>query len=191
MFQRRHLLQLGAAALAAPALAAPRIAQATSQRVLKFVPQSDLTVLDPVWTTATVTRNHAFLVFDTLYGLDTDFRPHPQMAEGHVVEADGRAWNIRLRPGLMFHDGTPVLARDCVASLQRWGRRDAFGQSLMAVTEAPDDQPSAASTAAAVSDQGTGWKPSRISASRAARCSGFSISARAATVAPVALSGSR
>ena len=143
MFQRRHLLPLGAAALAAPALAAPRIAQATSQRVLKFVPQSDLTVLDPVWTTATVTRNHAFLVFDTLYGLDTDFRPHPQMAEGHVVEADGRAWNIRLRPGLMFHDGTPVLARDCVASLQRWGRRDAFGQSLMAVTEAleaPDDR---------------------------------------------------
>ncbi|MDT8295569.1 ABC transporter substrate-binding protein, partial [Roseomonas mucosa] len=140
MFQRRHLLQLGAAALAAPALAAPRIAQATSQRVLKFVPQSDLTVLDPVWTTATVTRNHAFLVFDTLYGLDTDFRPHPQMAEGHVVEADGRAWNIRLRPGLMFHDGTPVLARDCVASLQRWGRRDAFGQSLMAVTEALEAQ---------------------------------------------------
>jgi peptide/nickel transport system substrate-binding protein len=83
--------------------------------VLRFVPQSDLAVLDPVVTSAYVTRNHAFLVWDTLYGFDQNFRPQPQMAEGHRVDEDGLIWTIRLREGLRFHDGEPVLARDCAA----------------------------------------------------------------------------
>jgi peptide/nickel transport system substrate-binding protein len=140
--KRRDVLRDAAGSLAAAPLAAPRIVRAASQTTLTFVPQADLAILDPVWTTATVTRNHGFLVFDTLFGQDETFKPVPQMAEGVSADADGKTWTIKLRPGLMFHDNTPVLGRDCVASLQRWGKRDAFGQALMAATDeisAPDD----------------------------------------------------
>lgn len=140
MLNRRTLLQ-GAGALAT--LAAPRIATAQDAHVLRFVPQADLAVVDPIWTTAEVTRNHALLVFDTLFGINADLRPVPQMAEGATTADDGKTWTIRLRDGLLFHDNTPVLARDVVASLQRWGKRDGFGQVLMAATDeigAPDDR---------------------------------------------------
>src|SRR3954447_25521822 len=101
-------------------LAAPRIAQSQSAKTLKFVPQADLAVLDPVYAKAYVTRNHAFLVYDTLYGLDEHYQPHPQMVEGHAVEDSGKLWTLTLRDGLMFHDGSKVLARDAVASIRRW-----------------------------------------------------------------------
>ena len=142
ILKRRDLLRGVAGGLAVAPLAAPRLARAAAQSTLTFIPQADLAILDPVWTTATVTRNHAFLVFDTLFGQDETFKPAPQMAEGATAEADGKTWTIKLRSGLLFHDKTPVLARDCVASLQRWGKRDAFGQALMAATDeisAPDD----------------------------------------------------
>ena len=138
MITRRSLLGSTAAA----ALARPSLVAAQNQRVLKFVPQADLALLDPIQTTGLVTRNHGAMVFDTLYGIDAELRPHPQMVEGHRVEEDGRRWTLTLRPGLTFHDGERVLARDCVASIRRWGSRDAYAQSLMAVVEelsAPDD----------------------------------------------------
>jgi peptide/nickel transport system substrate-binding protein len=143
--KRRNLLHAGAAALAIPALglARPNIARSAATSVLKFIPQADLAVLDPVWTTAYVTRNHATLVFDTLYGTDSRFQPQPQMVEGADTSEDGREWKLTLRDGLKFHDGSKVLARDCVASIQRWGKRDAFGQALMTATDelsAPDDK---------------------------------------------------
>ncbi|SEE53044.1 peptide/nickel transport system substrate-binding protein [Rhizobiales bacterium GAS191] len=124
-------------------LAAPSLALGADKRVLRYTPQADLSVLDPIWTTATVTRNHAFLVFDTLYGQDNSYKAVPQMAEGATTENDGKLWKITLRPGLKFHDGTAVLAKDCVASIQRWGKRDAYGQTLLAATDelsAPDDR---------------------------------------------------
>ena len=133
--RRRQILGAALAAAARP-LARPALAQADGSRVIRFIPQSDLTILDPLWTTAYVTRNHAFCVFDTLYGSDHLHRPHPQMVDGHVVEDDGKRWTLTLRDGLMFHDGTPVLARDCVASITRWAKRDAYGQALMAATDA-------------------------------------------------------
>ena len=139
--RRRDVLR--SALAGATVLAAPNIALPQSQRVLKFLPQADLATLDPVWTTADVTRNHAHLVFDTLYGQDNNFQPHPQMAAGHTVGADGRQWDITLREGLKFHDGSPVLARDCVASIQRWWQRDGFGGVLRSATDevsAPSDQ---------------------------------------------------
>ena len=138
MMQRRTLIKAAAAALAAP-----RLARAQNARVLRFIPQSDVTALDPVWTSVYVTRNHGYLVFDTLYGQDDALRIQPQMVDGHTVENDGKLWTLKLRDGLLFHDETPVLARDCVASIRRWARRDAFGQTLMAVTDelsAPDDK---------------------------------------------------
>jgi peptide/nickel transport system substrate-binding protein len=126
------------------AIAAPFAhTHAQAARTLRFVPQTDVTVLDPLWSTAFVSRNHAYLVYDTLYGLDANFQPQPQMAEGHVVEDGGLTWTITLRPGLRFHDGEPVRAVDAVASIRRWGARDAFGQALLAATaelEALDDR---------------------------------------------------
>jgi peptide/nickel transport system substrate-binding protein len=134
---RRRILQ------AAATLALPSVARGQGAQVLTVVPQADLAVLDPVWTTSYQTRDHGFLVFDTLFGLDSNFRASPQMADGAVSEADGKAWRITLRDGLLFHDGTKVLARDAVASIRRWGARDAFGQSLLAASDeisAPDDK---------------------------------------------------
>lgn len=133
---RRTLL----AASAAAALARPAVAQPA--RLLKFVPQANLTSLDPVWTTANVTRNHAYLVYDTLYGMDEGFQPQPQMAAGHVFDNDGKTCTITLRDGLKFHDGEKVLARDVVASLNRWMRRNPMGQKLLTALdslEALDD----------------------------------------------------
>lgn len=121
-------------ALGAGALAMPGVARAQGSRVLTFVPYADVGVVDPVVSTAYSTRTHVLAVFDTLYGTDENLNPHPQMAAGHVVGDDGLTWRITLREGLRFHDGTPVLARDCVASLRRWGRRDAFGQAVMDAT---------------------------------------------------------
>jgi peptide/nickel transport system substrate-binding protein len=101
--KRRDILK--SASAGAIALAAPRLANAADSAALRFVPQADLAVLDPVFTTAYVTRNHAFMVFDTLYGIDEAFNPQPQMLAGHTVENDGKLWKLTLRPGLKFHDG--------------------------------------------------------------------------------------
>ena len=137
---------MAASAAAAGALAAPAVGRAQSSQVLRFIPQADLAVLDPVWTTAYVTRNHGYLVFDTLYGQagpEGGFVASPQMLAGHSVEDDGRTWRLVLRDGLLFHDGEPVLARDCVASIRRWGARDSLGQTLLGRTDelsAPDDK---------------------------------------------------
>ena len=76
----------------AAALAAPSVVQAQSKRVLKFVPDADLAVIDPVITTSYQTRDHGFMVFDSLYGQDDQYRIRPQMAEGHVMEDDGKTW---------------------------------------------------------------------------------------------------
>lgn len=87
-------------------LGMPAIARGAASSVLKFVPQADLAVLDPVWTTTYQTRDHGFLVFDTLFGLDSNFKASPQMADGAASEDAGKTWRITLRPDLMFHDGT-------------------------------------------------------------------------------------
>ena len=139
MMRRRMVL----ASMAAASLARPALVRAAQATTLRFIPQVDLSFLDPHWTTAYVTRNHGYLVFDTLYGQDGDFAAQPQMVEGHNVEDGGRLWTLRLRPGLLWHDGTPVLGRDCVASIRRWAKRDALGDALMAATDqlaAPDDR---------------------------------------------------
>ena len=136
MMQRRHVLAgAGALGLVAPATAQPA-------RVLRYVPHANLPNIDPFTNTAFVARDHAFLVFDQLYGMNEQFQPQPQMVEGHVVENDGLLWRFTLRDGQKFHDGTPVRGRDVIASIRRWGARDAFGQALMArvaeMTESSD-----------------------------------------------------
>ena len=124
---------LGAATLT---LAAPRLAFGQAQAgTLRFIPQANLASLDPIWSTAVVVRNHGLMVYDMLYGLGSDFRARPQMAAGHEIADDGKRWTITLRPGLRFHDNEPVRARDCVASIQRWAKRDVLGQRLGALLD--------------------------------------------------------
>jgi peptide/nickel transport system substrate-binding protein len=127
MISRRALVKAGAIA----PLFAPSTVRAQSQTTLKFVPQTDIAGYDPVWSSAQVTRNYAYTVFDTLFGLNNAYEAKPQMAEGARPENDFKEWTVTLRPGLKFHDGERVLARDCVASLLRWARRDSFGQPLL------------------------------------------------------------
>jgi peptide/nickel transport system substrate-binding protein len=128
---------------AAAALASPRLSLAAAAKTLRFVPQADLPNLDPIVGTQLVVRNASLLVYDMLYGTDSQVQPRPQMAEGHDLSPDRLTWTFRLRPGLTFHDGAPVLARDCVASLKRWMARDILGLRLhkqMAAIEAIDDR---------------------------------------------------
>ena len=129
--QRRSLLTASALGLLpASTLAAPAFAQPASARVLKFIPAADVTILDPLVTTAYPTRTHGHMVWDTLYAPGSDLQPRPQMVEGHAVEDGGLRWVFTLRPGLKFHDGEPVRAKDAVASIQRWMKRDTHGQTL-------------------------------------------------------------
>jgi peptide/nickel transport system substrate-binding protein len=125
---RRALLTGGAASMTA--LARPALAQSAAARTLRYIPQADVTVLDPLGTTAYPTRNHGHMCWDTLYGVDDQFTPQPQLAEGHVVEDGGRRWTFTLRDGPTFHDGEKVRAQDAVASIRRWMPRDTHGQTL-------------------------------------------------------------
>jgi peptide/nickel transport system substrate-binding protein len=139
----RRTFLLGAAAVAASRRALAQPALGGKARALVHVPQANLTSLDPVWTPALVTRNFAAMVYETLYGRDERLVPRPLMLEGESVEDGGRRRTMRLRDGLVFHDGTRVLARDCVASLRRWMQRDSIGQTIEArldALEATDDR---------------------------------------------------
>jgi peptide/nickel transport system substrate-binding protein len=136
MMKRRAFLATSGAVLAMPAIGA-----LTSTII--HVPQGNLVTMDPVFTTAMVTRNAAAMVFETLFGRDEKLDPKPQMLQGYQVEDNGLRWTMKLRDGLLFHDNTPVLARDCVASLRRWMKRDAIGQTVadrMDALDATDDK---------------------------------------------------
>lgn len=113
---------------------APAIAQGAA-KTLRFVPQANLANFDPIWGTQYVVRNAAVLVWDTLYGFDEKLQPQRQMVESEETSSDGLTWTFKLRPGLKFHDGEPVLAKDCVASLTRWSARDPMGLMLKAIQQ--------------------------------------------------------
>src|SRR6266511_919514 len=126
----------GAGALVATGgLHTPAISQSAAAKTLRFVPQANLANFDPIWGTQYVVRNASAMVWDTLYGMDEKLEPQRQMAEAEEVSSDGLTWTFRLRPGLKFHDGEPVLARDVVASLQRWTARDQMGLLIRAVQQ--------------------------------------------------------
>ena len=142
MKRRQFLGRSAAAAALSGGIGRPAIVRAASATTLKFIPYADLALLDPL-VSAFVTRNHAMMVFDTLFALDAAGVAQYQMLAGHTVDSDGKVWTLTLRDGLLFHDGTKVLGRDVVASLRRWGTADAFGQALMDATDdlsAPNDR---------------------------------------------------
>src|ERR1044072_4381105 len=113
---------------------APAIAQGAANP-LGFVPKANLANFDPIWGTQYVVRNAAVLVWDTLYGFDEKLQPQRQMIESEETSSDGLTWTFKLRPGLKFHDGTPVLAKDVTASLTRWSARDPLGLMLKAIQQ--------------------------------------------------------
>ena len=132
-----------AAALAVPLAFGSMTTAALAETTLRVIPHADLKNLDPIWTTAYITRNHGYMIYDTLFAMDEDFKPQPQMVDSWTTSEDGLVWTFMLRDGLMFHDGAPVTAADAVASLERWGQRDGMGQQLfknIASLEAADDK---------------------------------------------------
>src|SRR6185436_7691097 len=116
-----------AAAIALVVLAAvvPGEAAHAQQKTLKFIAQADLRILDPISTTAYITRNHGYMIYDTLFAMDEKFQIKPQMVEKYETSKDQLTWTFTLRPGLKFHDGAPVKSADVIASIDRWSKRDA------------------------------------------------------------------
>ncbi len=128
---RRAIVPVAAAMIA---LSTP----ASAEKVLRVVPHADLKNLDPIWTTAYITRNHAYMVYDTLFAVDKNLNVQPQMVDTWKVSADGLVYTFTLRPGLKWHDGQRVKSEDCIASISRWGKRDGMGQKLMDFTKSMD-----------------------------------------------------
>src|SRR5881227_2766556 len=125
-------LRLAGALVGIALLAAPGAGWSQpAPKTLRFIPQADLRSIDPIWTTAYVTRNFGYLVFDTLFALDKDFKPQPQMVDKWTVSDDKLTYKFTLRDGLKWHGGQPGRAADCSASSERWAKRDQFGQKRM------------------------------------------------------------
>jgi peptide/nickel transport system substrate-binding protein len=127
---RKFLMALAAlAALAASAL------DTRAQVTLRAVMHSDLKIVDPIWTTAYITRNHGYMVYDTLFAMDAQGEIKPQMVDKYDVSADKLVYTFTLRDGLLWHDGAPVTAEDCVASIRRWAAKDTLGQKIMSFVD--------------------------------------------------------
>src|SRR5262245_50620764 len=125
-YLRRSLFAVAVAA-ALSGLSGP----ADAQKTLRAVMHSDLKILDPIWTTAYIVRNHGYMIYDTLFATDEKGEIKPQMVGQYEVSADQLTHTFTLREGLLWHDGQPVTAEDCVASIKRWAAKDSTGQKLM------------------------------------------------------------
>jgi peptide/nickel transport system substrate-binding protein len=127
----------------AGALALAVTGTAAAESTLRVVMHSDLKIVDPIWTTAYISRNYGYLVYDTLFALDEQLKVQPQMVDSYEISDDHLTYTFKLRDGLQWHDGQPVTAEDAIASIERWGQTDSMGQLLMSVVEgmkAADDQ---------------------------------------------------
>jgi peptide/nickel transport system substrate-binding protein len=107
---------------------------AHAQTTIRFAPETLTRILDPHFSTSFQVRDFGYLVFDTLFAVNDRFEPQPQMVDTWTVSPDGLTYTFVLRPGLSWHDGSPVRAEDCVASIKRWGSRDAMGGALLRAT---------------------------------------------------------
>ncbi len=142
LLNKARSMTMSAALAACTAIVPSTAALAQDTDTITAVMHSGLRVLDPIITTAHITRNHGYMIYDVLIAVDENFEVHPQMADFEVSD-DGLTYTFTLREGLLFHDGEPVTAADVVASLERWGQRDSGGQMVFDVTaslEATDDR---------------------------------------------------
>jgi len=139
MLTKRAIAGAVAGALTAALLGSGGAALAQGDaKTLRIVPHSNLAILDPIWTTAYMSRNHGYMIYDTLFGTDEKNQIKPQMVESWTESPDHRLWTFKLRKGLEFHDGKPVTSEDVIASLARWGKRDAMGSALMTFVDRMD-----------------------------------------------------
>ncbi len=129
-FKKSALALVAAAGATALLAAAPAQAQ-----TIKAVMHSDVKILDPIWTTAYIQRNHGYMIWDTLFAVDEKFAVKPQMVDKYEVSPDKLVWTFTLRDGLEWHDGKPVTSEDCIASIKRWAVRDSMGQKMMGSVE--------------------------------------------------------
>jgi peptide/nickel transport system substrate-binding protein len=128
MMHVRRLVVLSIALAVALVVATPA---ANAQNTLRVVMHSDLKIVDPIWTTAYIVRNHGYMIYDTLYAMDAKGEIKPQMVDKTDVSKDRLTYTITLRDGLVWHDGQPVTSEDCIASIKRWAAKDSMGQKLM------------------------------------------------------------
>src|SRR5579871_1551088 len=132
---RRKLLKLAGVTPLTSSFSSAWLSQASAagKKTIMAVMHSDLRIIDPGFTTAYITRDHGYMVYDTLIATDANFKIQPQMADWKVSD-DKLTYTFTLRDGLKWHDGAPVTAEDCAASLKRWGRNDVMAQKLMEFT---------------------------------------------------------
>jgi peptide/nickel transport system substrate-binding protein len=123
--------QLAAMCAAAALIVAPTSGTVSAETVLRVVMHSDLKIIDPIWTTAYIVRNHGYMIYDTLFAMDANGEIRPQMVDKYDLSADKLTYTLTLREGLAWHDGKPVTADDCVVSIKRWAVKDSMGQKLM------------------------------------------------------------
>ena len=128
---RRAALLVGALAALSIGVSHQAAAQAKTIRAVMHAP---LRVTDVTVSGAYISRDHGYMIYDTLVALDENMEPQPQMASWTISD-DKKTYTFRLRDGLEWHDGTPVTAEDCVASLKRWAQRDQMGQMLATYTD--------------------------------------------------------
>ena len=133
---RMRCLSVALGLTIAAACLLPSTASVAQQKTLKFVPEADLRSLDPIWTTAYITRNYGYMVYDTLFAVNEKFEVKPQMVDKWTLSDDKLTYTFTLRDGLKWHDGQPVKSADCIASVERWTKRDALGQKLAELTDA-------------------------------------------------------
>src|SRR5207253_5938439 len=128
---RGSMMRMTSRLLATLALLALSCGAGSAEVTLKAVMHSDVKIVDPIWTTAYITRNHGYMVYDTLFAMDEKGEIKPQMVDKYDVSADKLTYTFTLRDGLLWHDGKPVTAEDCTASIKRWAAKDSMGQKLM------------------------------------------------------------
>ena len=139
LFRSFRLACASAALVAVTGVAVSGTARA--ETVLKVALHSDLKIIDPIWTTALISTHHGNMIYDTLFAVNDKLEVKPQMVDTWTVSPDKLTYSFVLRDGLEWHDGTPVTAEDCVASIRRWAAKDGMGQKLMSVVgelSAPD-----------------------------------------------------
>jgi len=132
VFRKAMLAAICSAGLAAAATPAP------AQTTLRVVMHSDLKILDPIWTTAYIVRNHGYMIYDTLLAQDEKGAVKLQMVEKYDTSADNKSYTFTLRDGLLWHDGKPVTSEDCIASIKRWAIKDSTGQKMMSFVDSID-----------------------------------------------------
>ena len=130
---RRRFLQAGLAATAAVAAPGRLTAQSAppAAKTIRAVMHGDLTVLDPIWTTANMSAYHCAMLYDTLFGIDANLETKPQMVSKWAASDDKKTWTFELRDGLRFSDGSALGCPDFFSSRRRWAARDGAGQHMM------------------------------------------------------------